>query len=373
MPGALHSRITLWLDLIRWDRPAGWLLLLWPSLSALWIAAGGWPGWHLLVVFVLGTILMRSAGCCVNDVADRDFDKHVKRTAQRPVTTGQVSVKEALGLGAVLALVSFGLVLTTNMAAVLWSVPAVLVAIAYPFTKRIIAMPQAVLGIAFNFGIVIAFAAVQGSVPAVALRVAKGFCVGLAATGLGLPRGVLPLADGRVLVTDLGRWDAATGRLLILIPKPGSYESRPILKGLDRPHGLQTGPDGQVYLAEAGRILRVNLERSPPTATPVITGLPNGGRHPLKQFVFGPDGAIYVNVGASTDHCEDAPSPRGMHCPEAEREAQDKPCAARAAVERAKAGPAGDGPARHRACRTESQVRAVAEALGGLAEGTCRS
>lgn len=160
-----------------------------------------------------------------------------------------------------------------------------------------------------------------GSVPAVALRVAKGFCVGLAATGLGLPRGVLPLADGRVLVTDLGRWDAATGRLLILIPKPGSYESRPILKGLDRPHGLQTGPDGQVYLAEAGRILRVNLERSPPTATPVITGLPNGGRHPLKQFVFGPDGAIYVNVGASTDHCEDAPSPRGMHCPEAEREA----------------------------------------------------
>ena len=165
---ALPSRFSLYLDLIRWNRPAGWLLLLWPTLSALWMAADGFPGWHLLIVFVLGTILMRSAGCCVNDVADRDFDKHVKRTAQRPVTTGQVSVKEALGLGAVLALVSFGLVLTTNMAAVLWSVPAVLVAIAYPFTKRIIAMPQAVLGIAFNFGIVIAFAAVQGSVPAVA-------------------------------------------------------------------------------------------------------------------------------------------------------------------------------------------------------------
>ena len=163
-----RSRFGLYLDLIRWDRPAGWLVCLWPTLSALWIAAEGFPGWHLLIVFVLGTILMRSAGCCVNDVADRDFDKHVKRTAQRPVTTGQVSVKEALGLGAVLALVSFGLVLTTNMAAVLWSVPAVLVAIAYPFTKRIIAMPQAVLGIAFNFGIVIAFAAVQGSVPAVA-------------------------------------------------------------------------------------------------------------------------------------------------------------------------------------------------------------
>ena len=163
-----RSRFSLYLDLIRWDRPAGCLVCLWPTLSAMWIAADGFPGWQLTIVFVLGAILMRSAGCCVNDVADRDFDKHVKRTAQRPVTTGAVSVKEALGLGAVLAIVSFGLVLTTNMAAVLWSVPAVLVAIAYPFTKRIIAMPQAVLGIAFNFGIVIAFAAVQGSVPAVA-------------------------------------------------------------------------------------------------------------------------------------------------------------------------------------------------------------
>ena len=119
------AKLRLYLDLIRWNRPAGWLLLLWPTLSALWIAADGFPGWHLLVVFVLGTFLMRSAGCCVNDVADRDFDKHVKRTAQRPVTTGAVSVKEALSLGAVLALVSFGLVLTTNKAAIAWSVPAV--------------------------------------------------------------------------------------------------------------------------------------------------------------------------------------------------------------------------------------------------------
>lgn len=163
-----RSRFALYLDLIRWDRPAGWLVCLWPTLSALWIAADGFPGWHLLAVFVLGTFLMRSAGCCVNDVADRDFDKHVKRTAQRPVTIGAISVKQALGLGAALALLSFGLVLTTNSAAIAWSVPAVLVAIAYPFTKRIISMPQAVLGIAFNFGIVIAFAAVQGSVPAVA-------------------------------------------------------------------------------------------------------------------------------------------------------------------------------------------------------------
>ena len=163
-----RSRFSLYLDLIRWNRPAGWLVLIWPTLSALWVAAGGFPGWHLLAVFVLGTILMRSAGCCINDVADRDFDRHVKRTAQRPITSGQVSVKEAVALGAVLALVSLGLVLTTNWAAVAWSVPALLVTILYPFTKRFFAMPQAVLGIAFNFGIVIAFAAVRGEVPAMA-------------------------------------------------------------------------------------------------------------------------------------------------------------------------------------------------------------
>ena len=163
-----RSRLSLYLDLIRWNRPAGWLVLIWPTLSALWVAAGGFPGWHLLAVFVLGTILMRSAGCCINDVADRDFDRHVKRTAQRPITSGQVSVKEALAVGAVLALVSLGLVLTTNWAAVAWSVPALLVTILYPFTKRFFAMPQAVLGIAFNFGIVIAFAAVRGEVPAMA-------------------------------------------------------------------------------------------------------------------------------------------------------------------------------------------------------------
>ena len=163
-----RSRFSLYLDLIRWNRPAGWLVLIWPTLSALWLAAGGFPGWHLLAVFVLGTILMRSAGCCINDVADRDFDRHVKRTAQRPITSGQVSVKEALAVGAGLSLVSLALVLTTNAVAAAWSVPALLVTILYPFTKRFFAMPQAVLGMAFNFGIVIAFAAVQGAVPAMA-------------------------------------------------------------------------------------------------------------------------------------------------------------------------------------------------------------
>jgi 4-hydroxybenzoate polyprenyltransferase len=162
------SRLQLYLQLIRWDKPAGWLLLLWPTLSALWLAAGGFPGWHLLAVFVLGTVLMRSAGCCVNDVADRDFDRHVKRTAQRPVTRGAVSVKEALAVGAVLALAAFGLVLTTNRTAIAWSFAALAVSLAYPYAKRFVAMPQAVLGVAFSFGIPMAFAAVQGSVPLLA-------------------------------------------------------------------------------------------------------------------------------------------------------------------------------------------------------------
>ena len=161
----LREKAALYLQLIRWDRPAGWLLLLWPTLSALWVAAGGFPGWHLLAVFTLGTILMRSAGCCLNDVADREFDKHVKRTAQRPVTRGALSVKEALLFGAVLALAAFALVLTTNAATVAWSFAALAVAVIYPYAKRFVAMPQAVLGVAFSFGIPMAFSAVQGNVP----------------------------------------------------------------------------------------------------------------------------------------------------------------------------------------------------------------
>jgi len=161
-------KLSLYLDLIRWNRPAGWLLLLWPTLSALWIAAGGFPGWHLVLVFTLGTILMRSAGCCINDVADRDFDRHVKRTAQRPVTSGRISTKEALVVGAVLALTAFGLVLTTNRATIAWSFAALAVTLVYPYAKRFVSMPQAVLGVAFSFGIPMAFAAVTGEVPLLA-------------------------------------------------------------------------------------------------------------------------------------------------------------------------------------------------------------
>ncbi len=159
---APRSTLSLYLDLIRWNRPAGWLLLLWPSLGALWLASGGFPGWHLLTVFVLGTILMRSAGCCINDVADREFDKHVERTANRPVTSGALSVRQALSAGALLALCAFGLVLTTNAVTIVWSVAALAVTLAYPYAKRFVAMPQAVLGVAFSFGIPMAFAAVNG-------------------------------------------------------------------------------------------------------------------------------------------------------------------------------------------------------------------
>ena len=161
-PPPAPTRWALYLDLIRWNRPAGWLLLLWPTLSALWIAADGWPGWHLLAVIVLGTILMRSAGCCANDVADREFDRHVKRTAQRPVTRGALPVAEAMLVGAVLALAAFGLVLSTNPSAISLSFIGLAVTLLYPYAKRWVAMPQAVLGVAFSFGIPMAFAAALG-------------------------------------------------------------------------------------------------------------------------------------------------------------------------------------------------------------------
>ena len=167
-------RLGLYLDLIRWNRPAGTWLLLWPTLSALWIAAKGFPGWHLFAVFVLGTFLMRSAGCCINDVADRRFDRHVKRTAARPVTRGAIGATEALAVGAALAFTAFVLVLTTNATTVLWSVGALAVTVLYPYTKRFLSMPQAVLGVAFSFGIPMAFSAVRGDIPAAAWALIVG-------------------------------------------------------------------------------------------------------------------------------------------------------------------------------------------------------
>jgi len=207
-----RERIVLYLDLIRWNRPAGWLLLLWPTLSALWLAAGGFPGWHLLLVFTLGTVLMRSAGCCINDVADREFDRHVRRTAQRPVTSGRLAVREALALGAVLALLAFGLVLTTNTATIYLSFAALAVTLAYPYAKRIVSMPQAVLGVAFSFGIPMAYSAVQGAVPwtAALLLVGNLFWVLAYDTEYAMVDRDDDLYIGiRTSAITLGRWDVA--------------------------------------------------------------------------------------------------------------------------------------------------------------------
>ncbi|XVJ71301.1 MAG: 4-hydroxybenzoate octaprenyltransferase [Rhizobacter sp.] len=208
----MTARLLLYLDLIRWSRPAGSYLLLWPTLSALWIAAGGFPGWHLLVVFALGTFLMRSSGCAVNDVADRDFDKHVKRTAMRPVTSGALGVREALAVGAVLALLAFSLVLTTNRPTVLWSFAALAVAVLYPFSKRFLSMPQAVLGVAFSFGIPMAFSAVLGQVPLVAwlLFVGNLFWVLAYDTEYAMVDRDDDLKIGiHTSAITLGRWDVA--------------------------------------------------------------------------------------------------------------------------------------------------------------------
>ena len=165
---AVAARLDAYERLIRLDKPIGILLLLWPTASALWIAAGGSPHWSLLLIFFVGTVLMRSAGCAINDWADRTFDAHVKRTAQRPLAAGEIAPWEALVVSAVLALLALLLILHINLTTVALSVPAVLIAAAYPFFKRFFVLPQAFLGIAFSFGMPMAFAAVLDRVPALA-------------------------------------------------------------------------------------------------------------------------------------------------------------------------------------------------------------
>jgi 4-hydroxybenzoate polyprenyltransferase len=165
---AISTRIHLYFQLIRLDKPIGILLLLWPTLTALWIASDGQPDWYIVAIFTLGTILMRSAGCAINDYADRDFDKHVKRTAERPLTSGKIHGWEAILVAVVLALTAFGLILPLNTLTKQYSVAAVLIAASYPYFKRFFALPQAYLGVAFGFGIPMAFAAVQNTVPNIA-------------------------------------------------------------------------------------------------------------------------------------------------------------------------------------------------------------
>jgi len=165
----MSERLKHYIALTRINRPIGILLLLWPTLWALWIATDGRPNATILLVFVLGTILMRSAGCAINDYADRDFDSHVKRTADRPLAAKKISTKEALAVAAALALVAFLLVLVfLNTLTLYLSFAALFLTVSYPFTKRFLATPQAYLGIAFGFGIPMAFAAETGAVPALA-------------------------------------------------------------------------------------------------------------------------------------------------------------------------------------------------------------
>ncbi len=161
----LLQRLTLYEKLMRLDRPIGILLLLWPTLWGLWIAAAGRPNWLILWIFVLGTVLMRSAGCIVNDYADRNFDPHVARTKERPLAAGLVGTREALLLAAGLSLLAFLLILRLNRLTILLSFAALFLAASYPFTKRFFSMPQAYLGISFGFGIPMAFAAQTGAVP----------------------------------------------------------------------------------------------------------------------------------------------------------------------------------------------------------------
>ncbi|HEY0504341.1 MAG TPA: 4-hydroxybenzoate octaprenyltransferase [Lysobacter sp.] len=162
------SRLALYWQLVRGDRPIGWLLLLWPTWWGLWLAADGLPPLWTLFVFSAGVWLTRSAGCVINDYADRWLDPHVERTRGRPLATGAVRGREALALFAVLMLAAFGLVLTLNRLTVLMSFIGVLLAASYPYLKRYTHLPQVYLGVAFGWGIPMAFAAVRGEVPAIA-------------------------------------------------------------------------------------------------------------------------------------------------------------------------------------------------------------
>ena len=160
------ARLDAYERLIRLDKPIGTLLLLWPTLTALWIATSGSPSVVIVVVFIVGTLLMRSAGCAMNDYADRNFDAFVERTRNRPLARGEIESWEALALAAVLALAAFLLIVRFNLFTILLSILGLIIAIAYPFFKRFFVLPQAFLGIAFSFGIPMAFAAVYGMVPA---------------------------------------------------------------------------------------------------------------------------------------------------------------------------------------------------------------
>jgi len=208
----IQKRLDAYERLIRLDKPIGILLLLWPTLWAVWIAGNGWPPKAFVIIFVLGTVLMRCAGCAINDFADRNFDPHVERTKDRPLASGEITPAEALAVGVFFALLSFLLVLFLNWFAILLSFVTLAIAWTYPFVKRVFALPQAYLGIAFGFGIPMAFAAIQGRLPweCWAMLAANVFY----AIGYDTEYAMVDREDDRKLgirtsALTFGRWDVA--------------------------------------------------------------------------------------------------------------------------------------------------------------------
>jgi 4-hydroxybenzoate polyprenyltransferase len=208
----LGRRMSAYERLIRLDKPIGTLLLLWPTLWALWLASAGQPRYEHLLIFLIGTLLMRSAGCAINDYADREFDPHVERTRARPLAAGEIEPWEALAVAGLLALAAFGMVLFLNRLAIALSVLGLLVAVSYPFSKRVFSMPQAYLGIAFGFGIPMAYAAVQGRLPLECwLLLAANVCYSFA---YDTEYAMVDRDDDaklgiRTSALTLGRWDVA--------------------------------------------------------------------------------------------------------------------------------------------------------------------
>jgi 4-hydroxybenzoate polyprenyltransferase len=208
---SVARRLSAYERLIRLDKPIGTLLLLWPTLWALWLASSGEPRYDHLLIFIIGTLLMRSAGCAINDYADRDFDPHVARTRDRPLAAREIEPWEALAVAAALALAAFGLVLFLNRLAIALSVLGLFVAASYPFSKRFFSMPQAYLGIAFGFGIPMAYAAVLGRLPAECwLLLAANVCYSFA---YDTEYAMVDRDDDaklgiRTSALTLGRWDA---------------------------------------------------------------------------------------------------------------------------------------------------------------------
>jgi 4-hydroxybenzoate polyprenyltransferase len=227
---AVTRRLDAYERLIRLDKPIGTLLLLWPTLWALWLASAGTPRLDYFLIFFFGTVLMRSAGCAINDYADRNFDPHVERTRLRPLATGEIRPREALAVAAVLALAAFALVLFLNRLAILLSFLGLAIAATYPFSKRVFALPQAYLGIAFGFGIPMAYAAVQERLPLECwLLLAANVCYSFA---YDTEYAMVDRDDDarlgiRTSALTLGRWDvpavmASYGLMLALLGAVGA-------------------------------------------------------------------------------------------------------------------------------------------------------